>query len=100
MEEINHRPGIDAHLDQYLKNSLLRNLFAWLKTYIEVDSMFLFNFIECLGFGPGRVVSFVLSLVLCAFRGYLCMFYLLWCILVYIQSLLIKKKSHSILIPK
>ena len=40
------RKGIKGH---YLKTSFLSILFSWVKMYIEIGSMSLFNFVEWLG---------------------------------------------------
>ena len=41
----------EEHLAQFLKMFFLRNLFTWVKKYIEIDSMSLIDFIEWLSLG-------------------------------------------------
>ena len=46
-KERNHRVfDNEERLDLYLKNSFLSNLFTWVKMYIEIDFMSLFDFVE------------------------------------------------------
>ena len=41
----------EEHSAQFLKMFFLRNLFFWVKQYIEIDCLSFFNFIEWLGYG-------------------------------------------------
>ena len=36
----------EEHSTQFLKTSFLRNLFIWVKMYIETDSLSVFDFVE------------------------------------------------------
>ena len=46
----------EEHSALFLKMFFLRIFFFWIKLYLEIDSSSLFDFIEWLGFGLGRVL--------------------------------------------